>query len=201
MADRAPPTDPRDPAAPRRVRPRLRAPGAGRPRKSAALHLLHGTRPSPAGRRQPTPADVPVAPADIPPELLTAPDWMHDYAKQFWNRLAPQLAAAGRLKLHHLDAWSALCHTAGKLVREQRAVDRAAVSSEEYALLSKLLAQTDRLFRTGCLRFGIDPATDIRLSAMDGSEVETGRGAAVAPPSATVTDRGDAWLREHGKVS
>ena len=186
----------------RLARPRIRAPGAGRPRKSAALHVLHGTR-SRARKAPPAmgPGEVPVAPADIARELLEPPKWLHSYAKQLWRRIALPLATAGRLKLHHLAAFQSLCIVWSKKEREERCIGRLAVGSEMYVVVAQQYAASMRLWNTGCLRFGIDPAGDGRMSAIDGSEVAAGRPAPAAPAAASESDRGDTWLRDHGQVS
>jgi len=159
------------------------------------VHRREGTR-----SRAPAPPkpvnEKPVRDADVPRELLRPPTWLHKFAKQFWKRTAPSLARAGRLKLHHLDAWTALCERRGTLERAAREMNDLKIGSEEFAAAATIARQANQQFSAGCLRFGLDPAGDIRLSALDGSDVSDARPAAVTPASAVEVDRGADWLRD-----
>jgi phage terminase small subunit len=192
-------TPPADPANPLR-RPRLRAPGAGRPRKSAALHLLHGTR-SRAGRA-PKPAPEKRVPLEsLPTELLTPPKWMHRYAQASWRRLAPLLGRAGRLQPHYLPAFTSWCDALGRMERLQRKLSRMSVADEAYPRLHSALRAAELQVNTLQMRFGCDAAADARLTAIDGSSVAGGTPAPTAPAAAAEEDRGETWLREHGRGS
>lgn len=192
-----PPDHPPSGQPPKLKRPRLRAPGAGRPRKSAALHLIQGTRSR--APQPPTPLNErPVAAADLPRELLRPPSWLHKFAKAFWRRRAPMLAAAGRLKVHHLDAWTGLCERYGTWERASRSMNEHEIGTDEFSAAALVARQAWQQVLAGCLRFGIDPAADHRLSTLDGSDVGDQRPAAVAPATAAAEDRGDVWLRAHG---
>jgi len=139
-----------------------------------------------------------VPPTEIPEELLTPPRWLHKYAKQFWLRNAPWLARAGRLKVHHLGAWISVCQEYGTYERLVRRLTRIAVTSDDFAKLGGAARQTLIRYQSGCLRFGLDPAADLRLSTLDGSDVVDQRPAAAAPAAALEEDRGEAWLRTYG---
>jgi phage terminase small subunit len=179
------------------TRPRIRGPGAGRPRKTDAQHALDGTT-SRAPRRPRAVGDRPIVVGEVPADLLTPRPWLHKYAKQFWDRNARDLAIAGRLTKKRLDAWTAICERWGEYERCCRGKNRAKVGSEDHKTLSKLAKEAYQQFLVGCLRFGIDPAGDVRLGMLDGSSVEGERPATALPTGAEEPDRLATWLKAHG---
>lgn len=111
---------------------------------------------------------------------------------------APALAAAGRLKTHHLGAWTALCTQYGTWERLARKLSRLAVTNEEFNSTANATRQCEARYQMACLRFGLDPAADGRLTTLDGSDVDGARPASAAPASSTEEDPGETWLREYG---
>jgi phage terminase small subunit len=179
-------------------KPRIRAPGAGRPRKSAALHLLEGTR-SRAPKKETGEPPVVVQDSNIPKELLEPPGWMHTYAKRFWHRHALRLARVNRLQMEYLGEWQGLCNEVGTLERISRRLTRMGVLDDRFAILHAAQRQSYLRVQSGCLRFGLNPAADARLASIDGSNAGNQRppvGGAGAGAPARV-DRSVEWMQRY----
>ena len=126
----------------------------GRPRKAQHLKVLDGTtRPS-----RETGALVESPPADD----LSPPKWLDAGAKRRWLEWSPSLESDGRLQLHDLDAFAALCDSASKmeaLGRQATAtlLRREAKTSKVYPLAVSMLANYRKMYLELSKRFGMSP--------------------------------------------
>jgi len=193
-----PPVDPTTAAAAGIGAKRQRAPGAGRPRKSAALHYLEGTRSRAPqrGRNKQSHARA-AAPAD--PALVTPPRLLPKRARAFWLLNAPQLAACGRLQLHHLSFWTMLCVRFADWELAEYRLHRLSPSDDSYATVAGVAARACDQVRSMAARFGLDYLSDVRLSGIDGSSVGGQAPAAELPKEARDEDPMERWEREFAR--
>ena len=172
---------------------RRRAPGAGRPRKSGALHRLHGTRSRARAKKTASP------PSAVARELLVPPADMPEHGRAFWRRNAPRLARCGRLRMQHLSAWDAMCRRYAAYRRAERAVNRMCVTDEHFAAVSSVAARAYGQYASASARFGLDTLADAIVSARDGSSVDTETNAPELPATSTAIDPAEQWERDFGR--
>lgn len=185
----------------RAQKPRLRAPGAGRPRKSAALHALEGTRTRARQLGRNYAGEVGAAAPSVPVDraLLRPPHRLPRDARVLWRELAPRLVKAGRLQVHHLSSFEAFCESWSTYLRACRAAARCSWSGDSFPPALAIRRQAQEQVRAWSLRFGLDPASDVRLSAIDGSNVDASTPAIPPATGALEEDRGAVWLRTYGE--
>ena len=198
MTDRPPDPTPPETAA---VTPkRRRGPGAGRPRKSAALHVLEGTRsraPDPR-RNKPVESPAPAAPAD--PVLSTPPATMVRSAKAFWLKNAPRMISCGRLNHGTLSAWTALLRRYAAWDRAETQLLRLSPTADHYQAVATTAARAYAQWTASWARFGGDPLSDSMLAQRDGSSFAAAAPAVQLPAEALEPSRGAAWLYERGRT-
>lgn len=134
----------------------------------------------------------------IDPNSITPPAWLGTEATAFWMRNFERLARAGRIKPQHIDAWCSLCESWGLYERASRAMKRQAMNAKKLPPAMRIRTQALADFRVWCLRFGIDPATDLRISTLDGSDVGDSRPAVAAAARSLTGDRSADWMSRYG---
>jgi P27 family predicted phage terminase small subunit len=119
-------------------------------------------------KSKPKPTDAPKPPASIANDAQ---------AIDFWNRHAPQLAAAGRLRAEQSETFAILCqlHADGVLLAKQVAAEgwiTATDKGQAASPVAKLLRDARRDFITLARDFGLTAASEARLPAdpNDGQE-------------------------------
>lgn len=188
MGSRLPP-EPDGASRARPRKPRLRAPGAGRPRKARSLHVLHGTTPT--GRR-PTRSQTAAAraTAEISSAVPSPPDWLDPLAAEYWRAEAPRLVASGRLLPHYLAQFEMLCSEYSIWRRALKGIPKR-IRGKAFPPAAAIAGRARAAYAALALRFGLDPASDARLGEMAG-------GGAAAGGTPEPETRDDAWHREFG---
>jgi phage terminase small subunit len=190
-------SDRSEPKKGKRKRARQRAPGAGRPPKPTALHLLEGTRPSRPRTNEPKPDKL--SALEIPGWLRTVKDGgtLKDggIAVDFFERVGAQLLKVGLLTEADACAFAVVaesyshyrCAVAAKPKRI--AYDRKGKSPLAFAERRRAL----RDLHMGLAQFGLSPVARAKVAA--GDDVPLPPSIADAADSA---DRGKAWLDRYG---
>ena len=134
----------------------------GRKPTPTHLKLLQGTfRPDRAQSNEPQPA------AELPP----APDYLNAVASREWDRLAPQLYAAGLLTSFDLMALEALCKAYARWRKAEEQVDvegeviqspRGPVRNPWVLIQSKAYEQMTKML----IEFGFTPSARSRVTAI-----------------------------------
>ena len=152
----------------------IRAPGAGRPRKPTALHIVQGTaRPHRHGDRGKEPQFD---------GAIERPEWLSPMAVEFWGEMSPRLIAAKVLTAGDVPAFAALCESWATWRQMNEAIKKAGPVHLEKDDEGRLVGSTvSALFKVrskaweelnkGLSQFGLTPADRSRVvGTIDGDK-------------------------------
>jgi len=143
----------------------------GRKRKADELKLLTGSRTLTAETfRKMKKEGTAAAAFDLPAAAPICPDWLDDYAKEFWSQLAPELGVV--LRAVDWAKLAVLCQALADVRRNVEAI-RDHEGGEDFHLLSGAISSHPAVARKNKAMaivarlgsdFGLDPASRSRLT-------------------------------------
>lgn len=175
----------------KRRKARQRAPGAGRPPKPTALHLLEGTRPHTPRDREPKPPAL---------REIVAPDWLAELrddgcAVEFFSRVARGLVRLGVLTDLDVDALAVVAENYSLYRRCAARIPKRITTPRKgrTPIVYTVRRQALRDVHLGLAQFGLTPVARTKVIAGDDVPLPPSVQEQLAPE-----DRGADWMRAYG---